>query len=480
MVGQLDYLNYINGEWVGDSYNKIKVFNPAKGEYIGSVPNADEEHAKQAIEAASQALPEWSKKSASDRSDVLRKYFDLIMAHENEIAEIMTKENGKPLKESKGEVQYAASFIEWYAEEGKRVYGRTIPGKRENHRIKVIKQPVGIVAAITPWNFPAAMITRKLGPALAAGCTFIVKPPEETPLTCMKLAELAEEAGIPKGVINVVNGNPEKFSKTVMSDMRVRKLTFTGSTPVGKLLMKQGAEQVMKLSLELGGHAPVIVCDDANLDQTVEMLMAAKFRNSGQTCIAANRVYAQSSIYNELVRRITVEVEKLKVGNGLEEGIDVGPLINKEGFEKVVRHVEDAQEKGATVTAGGEGQAYTDKDIYFYKPTILADTNHNMVIMNEETFGPILPIAKYDHDDEAIKAANDTPFGLAAYFFTQSISRGTHISEELEYGIIGWNDGIPSAAQAPFGGIKQSGFGREGGQEGIEEYLEVKYISLSI
>ncbi|API88384.1 hypothetical protein BKP56_03310 [Marinilactibacillus sp. 15R] len=346
MVEQLDYLNYINGQWVGDSYKKIKVFNPATGEYIGSVPDADEEHAKQAIEAASQALPKWSKKSAADRSDVLRKYYDLIMTHENEIAEIMTKENGKPLKESKGEVQYAASFIEWYAEEGKRIYGRMIPGKRENHRIKVIKQPVGIVAAITPWNFPAAMITRKLGPALAAGCTFIVKPPEETPLTCMRLVELAEEAGIPRGVFNVVNGNPEKFSETVMSDMRVRKLTFTGSTPVGKLLMKQGAEQVMKLSLELGGHAPVIVCDDANLDQTVEMLMAAKFRNSGQTCIAANRVYAQSSIYDELVRRMTEEVKKLNVGNGLENGIDVGPLINKEGLEKVGRHARSTYRNG--------------------------------------------------------------------------------------------------------------------------------------
>ncbi|WP_079524991.1 MULTISPECIES: NAD-dependent succinate-semialdehyde dehydrogenase [Halobacillus] len=477
---QLHYLNYINGEWVGDGFNKVKVVNPATGENIGSVPNADEEHAKQAIEAASQALPEWSKKSAADRGDVLRKYFDLIMEHEDEIAEIMTKENGKPLKESKGEVQYAASFIEWYAEEGKRIYGRIVPGKRENHRIKVTKQPVGVVAAITPWNFPAAMITRKLGPALAAGCTFIVKPPEETPLTCMKLAELAEEACIPKGVFNVVNGNPEKFSETVMSDMRVRKLTFTGSTPVGKLLIKQSAEQVMKLSLELGGHAPVIVCNDADLDQTVEMLMAAKFRNSGQTCIAANRVYAQSSIYDELVRRMTAEVEKLNVGNGFEDDIDVGPLINKEGFEKAGRHVKDAQEKGARVTTGGEGQADTDKGTYFYRPTILADANHDMVIMNEETFGPILPIAKYDQDDEAVKAANDTPFGLAAYFFTQNVSRGTRISEGLEYGIIGWNDGIPSAAQAPFGGMKQSGLGREGGQEGIEEYLEVKYISLSI
>ncbi|WP_254901177.1 NAD-dependent succinate-semialdehyde dehydrogenase [Tuberibacillus sp. Marseille-P3662] len=479
-MAQYDFANYINGTWTGKELDTITVHNPATGDHIGSVPNAGEDHVKQAIDAASEALPEWSKKTAADRSDILRKYFELIMAHEDELAEIMTKENGKPLKESKGEVQYAASFIEWYAEEGKRTYGRLVPGKRENHRIKVIKQPVGVVAAITPWNFPAAMITRKLGPALAAGCTFIVKPPEETPLTCMRLAELAEEAGIPKGVFNVVNGNPETFSETIMGDMRVRKLTFTGSTPVGRLLMKQGSEQIKRLSLELGGHAPVIVCDDADLDQTVEMLMAAKFRNSGQTCIAANRVYAQSNIYDELIKRLEAEVKTLNTGDGMKDTTDVGPLINKDGYEKVDRHVKDAQDKGANIVVGGEGEANSDKNTYFYQPTLISDANHDMVMMNEETFGPILPIAEYDKDDEAIKAANDTPFGLAAYFFTQNVSRGTRISEGLDYGIVGWNDGVPSAAQAPFGGMKQSGLGREGAEEGMEEYLEVKYVSLSI
>ncbi|WP_027724232.1 NAD-dependent succinate-semialdehyde dehydrogenase [Tuberibacillus calidus] len=479
-MSRFDMLNYIDGQWVGHDLEKIKVTNPATGELIGTVPNGGEAETQLAIDAAHRALGDWSKRTASDRADLLRTFFNLIMEHKQELAELMTLENGKPLKESLGEVDYAASFIEWFAEEGKRVYGRTIPGKRENHRIKVIKQPVGVVAAITPWNFPAAMITRKLAPALAAGCTFIVKPPEQTPLTALKLAELAEQAGIPKGVFNVVCADPESFSNKIFSDMRVRKITFTGSTEVGRLLMKKASENIMRLSLELGGHAPVIVCDDADLDQAVEMIMASKFRNSGQTCICANRVYVQSGVYDAFIEKLSGEVKKLKWGNGMEEGVDIGPLIDKDGYQKVESQVKDALEKGAKCLVGGSGRADLEKDTYFFEPTLLVDMNESMDMMHIETFGPVLPIQKFESDEEAIRLANDTPFGLAAYFFTQNVSRGIKISEALEYGIIGWNDGVPSCAQAPFGGMKQSGLGREGGTEGIEEYLETKYISLSI
>lgn len=477
---RLDLLNYIDGEWTGGDLDKIEVTNPATGELVGTVPNGGEAETQQAIEAAHRAFKEWSKWTASDRADLLRKYFNIILDHKEELAEIMTLENGKPLKESKGEVDYAASFVEWFAEEGKRVYGRTVPGKRENHRIKVIKQPVGVVAAITPWNFPAAMITRKLAPALASGCTFIVKPPEQTPLTAIKLAELAEQAGFPKGVFNVVCGNPESFSNKIFSDMRVRKITFTGSTEVGRLLMQGASQNILKMSLELGGHAPVIICDDADLDQAVEMVMASKFRNSGQTCICANRLYVQSGVYDAFIEKLSGEVKKLKLGNGLEDGVDVGPLIDKDGYKKVDGQVKDALEKGAKCLVGGKGEANTDKDTYFFEPTLLIDMNENMEMMHIETFGPIIPIQKFENDEEAVQLANDTPYGLAAYFFTQNVSRGIKISEALDYGIVGWNDGIPSCAQAPFGGTKQSGLGREGGTEGLEEYLETKYISLSI
>ncbi|GGH86175.1 succinate-semialdehyde dehydrogenase/glutarate-semialdehyde dehydrogenase [Pullulanibacillus pueri] len=477
---KLNLLNYIDGEWVGDALEKIEVTDPATGNVIGSVPNGGEDETKQAIEAAHRALPMWSKMTASDRADILRQYFNIILKHKDELAEIMTLENGKPLKESLGEVAYAASFIEWFAEEGKRVYGRIVPGKREDHRIQVIKQPVGVVAAITPWNFPAAMITRKLAPALASGCTFIVKPPEQTPLTALKLMEYAEQAGIPKGVVNVVCGNPESFTNVIMADMRVRKITFTGSTEVGRLLMKKSAEHIKKISLELGGHAPVIVCDDADLDKAVEMIMASKFRNSGQTCVCANRLYVQAGIYDTFVEKMTAEVKKLKYGNGFDSDVEVGPLIDKDGYEKVERQVKDAIEKGAKCLVGGEGQADDQKGTYFFAPTLLANMNEDMEMMHIETFGPIAPIQKYETDEEAIRLANDTPYGLAAYFYTQDVSRGTKIAEGLDYGIVGWNDGIPSTAQAPFGGTKQSGLGREGGKEGIEEYLETKYISLSL
>lgn len=473
-------LNYIDGKWVGEDLDKINVTNPATGELVGTVPNAGERETKEAIVSAHQAFADWSKRTAENRAALLRRYFNLILENEESLARLMTEENGKPYTESIGEVRYAASFIEWFAEEGKRIYGRTVPGKNESHRIKVIKQPVGVVGAITPWNFPAAMITRKLAPALAAGCTFIVKPPEQTPLTALKLAELAEQAGIPKGVINVVCGNPEEISKAFMEDMRVRKITFTGSTEVGRLLMKMASEQIKKISLELGGHAPVIICDDANVDKAVDMVIKSKFRNSGQTCVCANRLYVQSGIHDTFVEKFSAKVAELKYGNGFEEGVEVGPLIDKSGYEKVAHQVKEALEKGATCTVGGKGIADYEKDTYFFEPTVLTNVNNDMEIMHIETFGPIAPIQKFETDEEAIAFANDTPFGLAAYVFTENVSRGTRLTEALDYGIVGWNDGVPSAAQAPFGGTKQSGLGREGGTEGLEEYLEVKYISLSI
>ncbi|MFC7391841.1 NAD-dependent succinate-semialdehyde dehydrogenase [Scopulibacillus cellulosilyticus] len=471
-------LNYIDGQWTGKEHEKIEVTNPATGELIGTVPSAGYNEANQAIEAAHQALPEWSKKTAAERAGLLMKVRDLMLENKKELAEIMTLENGKTLKESTGEVAYAASFMEWFAEEAKRIYGRTVPGKNENHRIKVLKQPVGVVAAITPWNFPAAMITRKLAPALAAGCTFIVKPPKQTPLTALKLAEYCEQAGIPKGVVNVVCGNSKEITNAFMDDERVRKITFTGSTEVGRLLMEQGAKTVKKMSMELGGHAPVIVCEDADLDKAVDMAIASKYRNSGQTCVCANRLYVHSSVYDEFVDKFAAKVKELKVGNGMEEGVDLGPLIDKGGYEKVEHQVKDAVEKGATCVVGGHGKA--ENNSYFFEPTVLKDVTSDMEIMHIETFGPIAPIQKFETDEEAIRLANDTPFGLAAYFFTESVSRGTKISEELQYGIVGWNDGLPSTAQAPFGGIKQSGLGSEGGAEGIEEYLETKYVSLMV
>ncbi|WEG11959.1 NAD-dependent succinate-semialdehyde dehydrogenase [Pullulanibacillus sp. KACC 23026] len=475
-----DYLNYIGGKWTGEGLEKIIVKNPATGEKVGTVPIAGEKETEQAIEAAHQAFADWSKRTAEERGNILKRFFELMLEYEDELAKLMTEENGKPYKEAMGEVRYAASFVEWFAEEGKRIYGRIVPGKSENHRIRVIKQPVGVVGAITPWNFPAAMITRKLAPALAAGCTFIVKPPEQTPLTAMRLAELAEQAGIPEGVFNVVCGNPEAISKAFMKDSRVRKITFTGSTEVGRLLMKQGAEQIKKMSLELGGHAPVIICDDADLNKAVDMAIASKFRNSGQTCVCANRFYVQSGIYEAFVDRFSKKVAQLKLGNGLEEGVEVGPLIDQSGYEKVERQVKEAIEKGATCVVGGKGIADDEKETYFFEPTVLAGVTADMEVMHIETFGPVAPIQKYETDEEAIRLANDTPFGLAAYVFTENVSRGTRLTEALDYGIVGWNDGVPSTAQAPFGGTKQSGLGREGGIEGIEEYLEVKYISLSI
>lgn len=475
---KLRMLNYINGKWTGEDKPEIDVKDPATGEIVGTVREGTEADVKAAIEAAHRALDDWRALTADERAHYLKRYHALVIEHEEELAQLMTRENGKTLKESKAEVHYAASFIEWFAEEGKRIYGRTIPGKSRDQRIRVFRQPVGVVAAITPWNFPAAMITRKMAPALAAGCTFLVKPPLETPLTAIKLMEYAEEAGIPQGVVNLVIAPDEVFSNTIKESTKVRKLTFTGSTEVGRLLMKQCAETIKNVSFELGGQAPFIVCDDADLDKAVKGAMASKFRNTGQTCIASNRFYVQAPVYESFIERLVDEVKKLKVGNGLQEGIDVGPIINKEGYEKIERHVNDAVEKGGKVLCGGKGK--TDGETYFYEPTVIKDCHEEMIIMHEETFGPVIPIQKIETDDEAIRLANDTPYGLAGYFFTESVTRGTKMAEQMDYGIIGWNNGAPSAAQAPFGGTKQSGIGREGGHEGIEAFLETKYISLGL
>ncbi|MED2973629.1 NAD-dependent succinate-semialdehyde dehydrogenase [Fictibacillus sp. B-59209] len=469
---------YINGEWTGSDLKKIEVLNPANGELVGTVASAGKVETRAAIEAAHEAFGPWSRLTAYDRSAYLDRLYDLMIEQKEEIAEIMTKEMGKPLKESLGEVQYAASFIQWYSEEGKRVYGRSIPASAENKRMQVIKQPVGVVAAITPWNFPAAMITRKLGPALAAGCTFIVKPPKETPLTAIKLVELCEKAGFPKGVVNLLTGPSSVIAEEIMDSDKVKKVTFTGSTEVGKMLIEQSAKTVKNVSMELGGHAPSIVLDDADLDKAVKGIVASKFRNAGQTCICINRVYVHENKYEEFTKLLVEATRKLKVGNGMDDGTDIGPIINRDGYEKIKEHVDNAVEKGAACVLGGKG---TDEgNACFYEPTVLKDVNHDMLIMNEETFGPVLPVQKISTDEEGIRLANSSPFGLAAYVYTESMSRGTRLIEGLDYGIIGWNDGVPSAAQAPFGGFKESGIGREGGTEGMEAYLETKYVSIVI
>ncbi|WP_304413574.1 NAD-dependent succinate-semialdehyde dehydrogenase [Halobacillus sp. BBL2006] len=476
----LKYLNYLDGEWIGEEADTFEVSNPATNKVIGTMALGTKGDLKRAIEGAQSAFEEWKELPAEERARYLEEFYHKVLDRKEEIAKMITWENGKPLKEARGEVMYAASFIKWYAEEGKRIYGKTIPSKSADQRIQVLKQPVGVVAAITPWNFPAAMITRKLAPALAAGCTFIVKPPRETPFTAALFMECAEEAGIPKGVVNMVLTPDEVFSETIQKSEVVRKLTFTGSTEVGKLLMKQSADSVKNISLELGGQAPLIVLNDADVEKAVEGTIASKFRNAGQTCICANRLYVQEGIYDEFVSKLKEKVEELKVGNGLEEQVDIGPVINQAGYKKVVRHVEDAVEKGAEVAVGGKG--YLDESLSgnFYAPTLLLNTKEDMLCMTEETFGPVVPVQKVVSDEEAVRLANETPFGLAAYFFTENMSRGTKIAEALEYGIIGWNNGAPSAAQAPFGGMKQSGLGREGGAEGIEAFLETKYLSIGI
>ncbi|MGM0876103.1 MAG: NAD-dependent succinate-semialdehyde dehydrogenase [Bacillota bacterium] len=469
------YQLFINGEWTGRDLPTIEVTNPATNNVVATVPNGGAEEAKKAIEAAHDAFHSWSTYSAYERSDFIRKWHDLIHEHCVDLAKTMTMEQGKPLKEAIGEINYANGFLSWYAEEAKRIYGETIPATQRNKRLFVQKQPVGIVAVITPWNFPAAMITRKVAPALAAGCTVVIKPAEQTPLTALKLAKLAEKAGIPKGVVNVVTGKAKEIGEVWLQDDRVRKLTFTGSTEVGKLLMQQSAQTVKRISLELGGHAPVIVLEDADLDKAVDGVIVAKYRNAGQTCICANRIYVHESIYQAFIDKLIPKVNKLVIGNGLEEGVDIGPLIDQAAVEKVLQHIEDAVAQGAKVETGGKL-----KDRLFIEPTILSNIHDEMLCMIDETFGPVAPVTTFKTEEEVIKRANNSIYGLAAYVFTENITRGIKVTEALEYGIIGLNDGLPSTPQAPFGGFKQSGIGREGGHHGIEEYLEVKYISLGL
>lgn len=468
---------YINGEWI-TLQEQIEVNNPATKEIFATVPKGGITEAKQAVDAAHEAFKTWSKLTAADRATKLKKWFTLIDENKEEIAAIMTKEQGKPFAEALGEVNYANSFVEWYAEEGKRVYGEMIPASHPNKRILVMKQPVGVMAAITPWNFPAAMITRKVAPALAAGCTAVVKPASQTPLTALKLAELAHEADIPKGVINIVTGSAKAIADTWMEDERVRKVSFTGSTEIGKELMTSAAQTMKKVSLELGGHAPFIVMNDANLDKAVEAVIGSKFRNAGQTCICTNRVFVQEEVYEVFVEKFQKAVGQLKVGDGFGAETTVGPLIDENAVLKVQEHIEDAVQKGGELLYGG--QQVTELDGHFIQPTVIGLANDTMLCMTEETFGPVAPVAKFKTVKEVIERANNTPYGLAAYIFTKDISQAFQISEALEYGIIGLNDGLPSVAQAPFGGFKESGIGREGGHFGIEEYLEIKYISLGL
>lgn len=462
----------------GEKDSVIPVVNPANGELIATVPNGGKLEAKIAVDAAYDAFSSWSKITAAERSKFLFQWHKLIEEQKEEIGVILTREQGKPLKEAIGEIDYANSFVSWYAEEGKRIYGETIPSSHENKRIIVIKQPVGVIAAITPWNFPAAMITRKVAPALAAGCTVVVKPAEQTPLTALKLAELAEKAGIPKGVLTVITGDAQEIGETWLQDERVRKITFTGSTEVGKILMRGAANTVKKISLELGGHAPFIVFDDADMDKAVSGAIASKFRNAGQTCVCANRIYVHESILDPFLEKFTAAVKELKIGNGLEEGIQIGPLIDAKAIQKVENQIADAIEKGGKLETGGE-KVFLEGG-FFFEPTVLTDATDDMLCMNDETFGSLAPVAAFQGVEEVIQRANHTPYGLAAYVFTENISKAIQVCEQLEYGIIGLNDGLPSVAQAPFGGYKQSGLGREGGHQGIEEFLETKFISISM
>lgn len=473
-----NYSMYINGEWNGEQLELLTIKNPANGQSIGTVPIGGELETTEAINAAHEAFQSWSKITAYERAGYLKKFHQLMIDNQEELAQIMTLEMGKPINESRGEVNYAATFIEWFAEEGKRIYGETIPSHASSKRLQVWKKPVGVVAAITPWNFPAAMLTRKMGPALAAGCTVVIKPSSDSPITAIKLMELCEKAGFPKGVVNLVTGSSSKIGKTIMDNAKVRKITFTGSTEVGKVLIRQSADQVKRLSLELGGHAPLIVLDDANVDVAVKGVMASKFRNAGQTCICANRIYVQSGIYDAFVEKFSQAVSKLKVGDGKDEKVDVGPLINQNGLDKVKHHVQDAVSKGASVVVGGEALA-SDGGV-FYLPTVVKDVDPSMVMMREETFGPVAPIQKVETEEEAIRLADDTTYGLAAYVFTENVARGTRMIEQLNFGIVGWNDGAPSAAQVPFGGMKESGIGREGGHEGIEAFVESQYVSIGM
>jgi succinate-semialdehyde dehydrogenase/glutarate-semialdehyde dehydrogenase len=465
---------FINGAWVGSSSGSlIPVDNPATGDVIGSVPSLGRAETRQAIEAAEHAFREWRKRTGKERAAVLRKWFDLMIANQEDLARLMTTEQGKPLTESRGEVAYAASFLEWFGEEAKRVYGDTIPTYQADKRLVVIKQPIGVVACITPWNFPLAMITRKAGPAIAAGCTVVLKPASQTPFSALALAELAHRAGVPKGVLNVITGSATEIGAELTSSPTVRKLSFTGSTATGKKLMAQCASTVKKLSLELGGNAPLIVFDDADLDAAVEGAMASKYRNTGQTCVCVNRILVQDAVYDEFAAKLSEAARRLKPAPGLEEGSTQGPLIDDRALEKVEEHVADARARGARVTAGGSRHPRGGR---FYEPTVIVDATPDMMIAREETFGPVAALFRFKTEADAIAMANDTEFGLAAYFYGRDVARVWRVAEGLESGMVGINTGLISTEVAPFGGVKESGVGREGSKYGIEEFLEVKYL----
>lgn len=467
---------FLDGQWRdADDKTRFSVSNPATGELLGEVPRMGGAETVRAVDAANAALPAWRSLLARERAAILQRWYQLILANADDLARMMTLEQGKPLAEAKGEVVYAASFIEWFAEEAKRLYGDTLPTTGVDRRLMVIRQPIGVCAAITPWNFPAAMITRKVAPALAAGCTVVVKPAEQTPFTALALAELAQQAGFPPGVFNVLTGDPVAIGGVLTGSPIVRKLSFTGSTEIGRLLMAQCAPTIKKLSLELGGNAPFIVFDDADIDAAVAGALVSKYRNAGQTCVCANRLLVQDSVYDEFAAKLAEAVKTFSIGNGLEAGVNVGPLIDDDAVLKVEAHVADALAKGAQVLVGGKRHAAGK---LFYEPTVLVDVTPDMRVAREETFGPVAPLFRFKTEDEAIQMANDTEFGLAAYFFARDVGRVFRVGEALEYGMVGINTGIISNEVSPFGGIKQSGVGREGSRYGIDEYLEMKYLCL--
>jgi len=467
---------FVDGAWIdADSGETLEVTNPATGEALGTVPKLGAAETRRAIEAAARAWPAWRAKTGKERANIMRKWYDLMMANQEDLAVLMTLEQGKPLTESRGEIAYGASFVEWFAEEAKRVYGDTIPPHQADKRIVVIKQPIGVVAAITPWNFPNAMITRKCAPALAAGCPVVIKPATATPYSAFALAELAERAGLPKGILNVVTGSSGAIGGELTANPIVRKLSFTGSTQVGKLLMQQCAETVKKVSLELGGNAPFVVFDDADLDAAVEGAMMSKFRNTGQTCVCANRILVQDSVYDAFAAKLATAVKALKVGHGLEEGVSQGPLIDRAALEKVEEHLADATGKGAKVMVGGNRH---ERGGTFFQPTVLTEVTPEMKVTQEETFGPLAPLFRFKTEEEAIQLANDTEFGLASYFYARDLGRVWRVAEALESGIVGINTGIISTEVAPFGGVKESGIGREGSKYGMDDFLEIKYLCM--
>jgi len=472
----LKQLCYLDGRWLpADGGQTIDVTNPATGEVLGTIPRMGTGETRRAIEAANRAFPAWRARTAKERAVILRRWFELIMENQEDLAVIMTAEQGKPLAESRGEMAYAASFIEWFAEEGKRLYGDTIPAHGRDKRIVVIKEPIGVCAAITPWNFPAAMITRKAGPALAAGCTMVVKPATATPFSALALAELGERAGIPAGVFSVITGSSKEIGDEMTANPIVRKLTFTGSTEIGKQLTAQCAGTMKKVSMELGGNAPFIVFDDADLDAAVEGAIASKYRNTGQTCVCTNRLLVQAGVYDAFIAKLAAAVAKMRVGNGLEADVQQGPLIDEASVRKVEEHIADAVAKGARIVLGGKRHELGGT---FFQPTILCDVTPRMLVAREETFGPVAPIFRFTADEEAIQMANDTEFGLASYFYTRDMGRVWRVAEALEYGMVGINTGLVSTEIAPFGGVKESGIGREGSKYGIEEFVEVKYLCM--